>query len=37
MENSLPVVVASDQTAVPVTIENQQVTEVSLSLLGIPS
>jgi hypothetical protein len=36
MENSLPVVVASDQTAVPVTIENQQVTEVSLSLLGIP-
>jgi len=36
MENSLPVVVASDQTAVPVSVENQQVTEVSLSLLGIP-
>jgi hypothetical protein len=36
MENSLPVVVASDQTAVPVSIQNQQISEVSLSLLGIP-
>lgn len=34
--NSLPVVIASDQEAVPVTVENQQITEVSLSLLGIP-
>lgn len=36
MEESLPVVVASDQSAVPVSIQNQQVSEVSLSLLGIP-
>lgn len=33
---SLPVVIASDQEAVPVEIQNQQVSEVSLSLLGIP-
>ena len=33
---SLPVVIASDQDAVPVVVENQQITEVSLSLLGIP-
>ena len=36
MQESLPVVVASDQTAVPVSIQNQQISEVSLSLLGIP-
>jgi hypothetical protein len=36
MANSLPVVIASDQTAVPVTVANQQISEVSLSLLGIP-
>jgi hypothetical protein len=35
-EKSLPVVIASDQDAVPVVIQNQQVSEVSLSLLGIP-
>lgn len=34
--NSLPVVIASDQEAVPVEIQNQQISEVSLSLLGIP-
>jgi hypothetical protein len=34
--NSLPVVIASDQDAVPVEVQNQQVSEVSLSLLGIP-
>jgi len=34
--DSLPVVIASDQEAVPVEIQNQQITEVSLSLLGIP-
>lgn len=33
---SLPVVIASDQDAVPVAIQNQQISEVSLSLLGIP-
>jgi len=33
---SLPVVIASDQEAVPVEVQNQQVSEVSLSLLGIP-
>jgi hypothetical protein len=33
---SLPVVIASDQEAVPVVVQNQQITEVSLSLLGIP-
>jgi hypothetical protein len=33
---SLPVVIASDQDAVPVVVQNQQITEVSLSLLGIP-
>lgn len=33
---SLPVVIASDQSAVPVTVQNQQISEVSLSLLGIP-
>lgn len=33
---SLPVVIASDQEAVPVEVVNQQVSEVSLSLLGIP-
>jgi hypothetical protein len=36
MDNSLPVVIASDQTAVPVEVANQQISEVSLSLLGIP-
>lgn len=34
--SSLPVVIASDQAAVPVVVQNQQITEVSLSLLGIP-
>jgi len=34
--NSLPVVIASDQDAVPVEVQNQQISEVSLSLLGIP-
>ena len=34
--SSLPVVIAADQDAIPVTIQNQQVSEVSLSLLGIP-
>ena len=34
--SSLPVVIAADQDAIPVVIENQQVSEVSLSLLGIP-
>ena len=34
--SSLPVVIASDQAPVPVEILNQQITEVSLSLLGIP-
>lgn len=33
---SLPVVLATDTEAVPVQVQNQQVTEVSLSLLGIP-
>jgi hypothetical protein len=33
---SLPVVIASDQDAVPVEVQNQQISEVSLSLLGIP-
>jgi hypothetical protein len=36
MESSLPVVIASDQTAVPVRVANQQISEVSLSLLGVP-
>ena len=36
MENSLPVVIATDQSAVPVSVQNQQISEVSLSLLGIP-
>ncbi|CAK0750439.1 hypothetical protein CCP3SC1AL1_170002 [Gammaproteobacteria bacterium] len=35
-KNSLPVVIASDQEAVPVEVQNQQISEVSLSLLGIP-
>ena len=35
-EKSLPVVIASDQEAVPVEVQNQQISEVSLSLLGIP-
>lgn len=35
-KDSLPVVIASDQDAVPVEVENQQISEVSLSLLGIP-
>jgi hypothetical protein len=35
-KNSLPVVIASDQDAVPVEVQNQQISEVSLSLLGIP-
>jgi hypothetical protein len=34
--SSLPVVIAADQEAVPVAIQNQQISEVSLSLLGIP-
>ena len=34
--SSLPVVIAADQDAIPVAIQNQQVSEVSLSLLGIP-
>ena len=34
--SSLPVVIASDQAAVPVEVQNQQISEVSLSLLGIP-
>jgi hypothetical protein len=34
--DSLPVVIASDQDAVPVVVQNQQISEVSLSLLGIP-
>lgn len=33
---SLPVVIAADQAALPVEVQNQQVSEVSLSLLGIP-
>lgn len=36
MQDSLPVVVASDQSAVPVSVANLQISEVSLSLLGIP-
>jgi hypothetical protein len=36
MADSLPVVIASDQTAVPVQVANQQISEVSLSLLGVP-
>ena len=36
MAVSLPVVIASDQTPVPVEVANQQISEVSLSLLGIP-
>ena len=36
MAVSLPVVIASDQTPVPVEVANQQVSEVSLSLLGVP-
>jgi hypothetical protein len=35
-KDSLPVVIASDQNPVPVEVANQQVSEVSLSLLGIP-
>jgi len=35
-KHSLPVVIASDQAAVPVAVQNQQISEVSLSLLGIP-
>ena len=35
-KDSLPVVIASDQAAVPVEVQNQQISEVSLSLLGIP-
>jgi len=35
-ESSLPVVIAADQEAVPVEVQNQQISEVSLSLLGIP-
>ena len=35
-ESSLPVVIATDQAAIPVAVQNQQVSEVSLSLLGIP-
>jgi hypothetical protein len=35
-KDSLPVVIASDQEALPVQVANQQFSEVSLSLLGIP-
>ena len=35
-QNSVPVVIASDQTAVPVEEQNKQQSEVALSLLGIP-
>jgi hypothetical protein len=35
-ENSLPVVLATDQAPIPVEVQNQQISEVSLSLLGIP-
>jgi hypothetical protein len=35
-KDSLPVVIASDQEALPVAVQNQQISEVSLSLLGIP-
>jgi hypothetical protein len=35
-KDSLPVVIASDQEALPVEVQNQQISEVSLSLLGIP-
>jgi hypothetical protein len=35
-KDSLPVVIASDQDALPVEVQNQQISEVSLSLLGIP-
>jgi hypothetical protein len=35
-KDSLPVVIASDQEALPVQVANQQLSEVSLSLLGIP-
>lgn len=35
-KSSLPVVIANDQAAVPVEVQNQQISEVSLSLLGIP-
>jgi len=35
-KDSLPVVIASDQEPVPVEVQNQQISEVSLSLLGIP-
>lgn len=34
--NSVPVVIASDQTAIPVEEQNKQQSEVALSLLGIP-
>jgi len=36
MQNSLPVAIASDQTAIPTTVENLQISEVSLSLLWHP-
>ena len=35
-QNSVPVVIASDQTAIPVEEQNKQQSEVALSLLGIP-
>lgn len=35
-KDSLPVVIAADQDAVPVEVQNRQISEVSLSLLGIP-
>ena len=34
--NSVPVVIASDQSAIPVEEQNKQQSEVALSLLGIP-
>ena len=34
--NSLPVVIATDQQAIPVEEQNKQQSEVALSLLGIP-
>ena len=35
-EKSIPVVIASDQEAIPVEEQNKQQSEVALSLLGIP-
>ena len=35
-DKSIPVVIASDQSAIPVEEQNKQQSEVALSLLGIP-